>query len=798
MFRSFAENSSSNTGIARESRKSGRRAGPATAAASVAAAAALVLTAAPANAAATANAVTTVTKSAVTEATAPNADAALDVVMLVDESGSETDANVTAERQTAGTIAQAMLNPHSRVTVIGFGGVNHVAPDQDPVSVVCQPTIASGTANLAYLASCVNGLHRRTEAEGDDTDYAAALGQAMSYFSPATAYGQQSPAGAIKVVLMMTDGGLDVHRDTQQYGTDWLAGVHHAVDLQLAAARQDHVQVWPLGFGTIDPTDSQYLDYLAASGYQSACDNRAQSRPRAQIVQDPANALAALDSLYASAACLGSSSASGTIGGGTLSRNLTVSIPAFASDAVISVDRGNPAVQVNFAEPDGRLWTDPAAISGTGTAIEVLHLTDPPPGQWRIELTAPPGMSSELVRATVFWQGAVNALITAVPSSAQPGQPIGITLSILGWNGPITDPAELAQMQVGVSVSGDSLSGPTEIPVSNAGESTGTPTGSGDYKGTFTAPRATGTLTFTGTAAGYGLYATHVPTTVQVGTTAGTLQAAVQLPLAATVQAGQSLTGTVVFSNGTGAAHQVRLLLNVSHADATITPPGAIDVPQGSPSASSFGISFPASSPLGPAWVQVEVVDAGNPAVVYGAETRQLTVTSPPGILASYGWPAAIALLVLIAIAVAIWAWRRARRDGRSARGLQVQVRRGDYPPMPPLKAPDRAERDFRFVIRDGDRPDRPQPDSQEVYVVRRAKRPGYVTVKLPGGDTKGDTKKDVMIDGTGLKITEELRLMVTDARRRGSGAQQPPVSTTGTSPPPAAQHPGQPDPWFN
>ena len=160
-----------------------------------------------------------------------------------------------------------------------------------------------------------------------------------------------------------------------------------------------------------------------------------------------------------------------------------------------------------------------------------------------------------------------------MPSSAQPGQPIGVTLSILGWNGPITDPAELAQMQVGVSVSGDSLSGPTEIPVSNAGESTGTPTGSGDYKGTFTAPRATGTLTFTGTAAGYGLYATHMPTTVQVGTTAGTLQAAVQLPLAAKVQAGQSLTGTVVFSNGTGAAHQVRLLLNVSHADATITRP---------------------------------------------------------------------------------------------------------------------------------------------------------------------------------------------------------------------------------
>ena len=121
---------------------------------------------------------------------APTGVAVLDVVMLVDESGSETPAKVADERQTAGTIVQSMLNPRSRVTVVGFGGVNHVAPDQNPVDVVCQPTIASGAANLSYLASCVGKLHRRTEAEGDDTDYAAALGQAMTYFNP------QPPTGS--------------------------------------------------------------------------------------------------------------------------------------------------------------------------------------------------------------------------------------------------------------------------------------------------------------------------------------------------------------------------------------------------------------------------------------------------------------------------------------------------------------------------------------------------------------------------------------------------------------------------
>ncbi len=48
---------------------------------------------------------------------------------------------------------------------------------------------------------------------------------------------------------MMTDGAVDVHRDTQQYGTDWQLGEQTAINAQLAAARQDAVQIWPLGFG---------------------------------------------------------------------------------------------------------------------------------------------------------------------------------------------------------------------------------------------------------------------------------------------------------------------------------------------------------------------------------------------------------------------------------------------------------------------------------------------------------------------------------------------------------------------
>ena len=696
-------------------------------------------------------------------------DTVLDVVMLVDESGSETDANVAAERQTAGTIAQTLLNPRSRVTVVGFGGVNHVAPNQDPVNVVCQPTTASGAIHLSYLASCVNSLHRRTEQEGDDTDYAAALGQAMSYFNPDSTYGRQSPARAIKVILMMTDGGVDVHRDTQQYSTDWRAGQQQAVNQQLASARANHVQIWPLGFGTISTHDQQYLDYLAASGYQAACDNRPVSKPHAIVVQNPANALAALNSLYSAAACLGSNTDKGSVGGNNPTRSLYVSIPAIASDAAISVDRGNTGVQVGFYTPGNVLWSDGSAISGTGTAVEVLHLADPAPGRWRIQLTAPPGMASELVSATVFWQGALDALMTATPSSAQPGQQIDVTLTVLGSNGrPITDPAELSQMQVAVSASGDGLSGPTEIPVSNAGETQSSTTGVGDYRGTFTAPRGLGTLTITGTAAGYGLYATQIPATVQVGGGVPAFQSTVTLPAISTVQAGQSIQGQILFANRTGVGRAVRLSLSVSPAYATISPSGSIEVPSGSPPATPFSIAFAKNSPSGPTFLEVKVVDAANPGTVYSAGTLDVTVTRPPGFVARYLWAiVGVVILLILAALFALWR-RRVRRNAADVRGLYAIIRRDGEPAGAELKAPNKQADTFRFVIRDETLPearlDFPSRSDDEPYMARRGRR-GQVDVVTPIRE-----QYEITIGGSGEPLPSGLRLAFRDVRGASRG----------------------------
>jgi hypothetical protein len=716
--------------------------------------------------------------------------AVLDVVMLVDESGSETPAKVADEKQTAGTIVQSLLNPRSRVTVVGFGGVNHLGPDQNPVDVVCQPTVASGTANLGYLASCVGNLHRRTEAEGDDTDYAAALGQAMTYFNPATSYGQQSPSGAIKVVLMMTDGAVDVHRNTQQYGTNWLEGEHQAVNQQLAAAKTDGVQVWPLGFGTdigtgiTEPQALAYLNQLAAGGAPAVCDKRhTANQPHATWVNDPADAINALDQLYSDAACVGTNTTKTQLGGGVSSGNLSVTIPDIASDAVISVDRGSPSVQVGFSLPGGKQWTDSSTISGQDTSpVEVLHVANITPddvGTWKIKLTAPPGLASQAVSATVFWQGAVRAVITASPPSAKLGQPISVILSVLGPEGPITDLATLNNLLAGVTVTGDGLPGPTQVPVTNAGESGVSATGAGDYKGTFTAPNQQGTLTFTGTASGYGLYATQVPTSVSVGTSNPGFTATVQFPVVTSVQAGDGITGQVVFTNQTGSAKQVRLELSSSGTNASITSPdGAITVPSSNPPSVPFTVSVAKDSPVGSAWLQVRIVDAANPGLVYNEEILTVRVTKPPGFLAKYLWDI-IGILVALALIVLATLWRRAViRRRKDVRGLIAILRRNGEQLGKELPAPNRWSDVFRFIIRDeaepGARLDFPQAGFSE-YRVKRA-GPGEVKLMTPAGGEP----YDVVISGPGEVMDHNgLELAFRDTRRprggRAGGGRRPP-----------------------
>lgn len=701
----------------------------------------------------------------------------LDIVILVDESGSESNADVQHERAAAATIAQTPLNPRSRVTVIGFGGADGNVPNQDPTTVVCQPTIASGATNLEYLARCVRELHRRTPAEGDNTDYGAALGQAMSVLGPGTAAGAKSPAGAVKAILMMTDGGLDVSGDPQYPQPNWLPAAHHAVNLQLATARAAGAEVWPLGFGNISPANAGYLQYLARNGGQHTCDSRPVSKPRATVAQNSARALSALFQLYAAAACSGVSSGGSQRVPGGQSRVLSVTIPPIASSGVISVDKVDPAFRVDYLTPDGTEVTGGSlggsrfVRSGQDTPVEVLHIANPQPGTWRVRVTAPKGERSQLVSVTAFWQGAVRVSLVASPPTARPGQPIGVVLSVLGASGPITDPALLSGMHVQVTVTGDGLPGASVVPVHQPAQAS-SGLAAGDFAGSFRAPSTEGTLSFLGTAVGYGLYATEVPTQVQVSSAAGFLQGTVQFSAPDTVVAGQSIHGEVLFDNKTGQSQRVRLALTALPALATVaSPAGAVSVPSGT-SVTHFTIALSPRTPVGSASMVLRVVDVGHPGTSYGEQQLLVNVRHPPGVLGKYRWQIGGIAALLSLIALALFLRRAERRRQIDVRDLSVRLSRDGNQLGQELKAPGKESDSFRFMIRDEDgseprldfpqRGDRPYLARRVTHGRIRVRASDRVRVVAPDGG-----RYNIAVGDVGEALPNGVRLSFQDRRHR-------------------------------
>jgi hypothetical protein len=668
----------------------------------------------------------------------------LDLVVLVDESGSESPADIKHETEAAGTLAQAPLNPRSRVTVFGFGGADGAAPNQNPIDAVCQPTVVNSKPNLEYLATCVNKLHARTQLHGWSTDYVAALTQAMSVLNPSTPTGQQSPSGALKVIIMMTDGGLDETGNPAYPQPNWQTAARNAVSLELSAAQQAGVEVWPLGFGSIDPSDQNYLFSLATGGGQKACDSRSASKPHGIIAQNSQAALAALNELFAAATCSGTSSGGSVTVPPGGSRTLSVNIPPIASSGAISVNKGNPAIQVKFLAPGGAAVSGGTTvkgstfqISGEDSAVEVLHITNPASGTWQVQLTAPPGIQSQLVSVTAFWQGTALVSLFPSPPAAKPGQKVTVTLSLVGQKGPITDPSMLSGIAVQVTASGDGLTGPTSVPL--------TPTTvsgrAGDYTGSFNAPGASGTVSLTGTASGYGLYATSVHTSVGVGNAAALTQGTVVFTGPQSVVVGQAISGYVLWNNS-GQTKSATLVLTTQHTLATLTAPAAAFTVGSGTSRTDFTISLNSGSPLGPASLQLKAVDPADPATTYGESQLVFTVVTPPGILAKYRWEIIGVLILLLLAVLAAYRRRHVRRVAADVRGLSV-VLAGGSGLSAPLRAPSRGWADtFRFAIRNEDEPDHRRLDNprrgEDTYTARRElekrRRTGRIIVMSPQG----------------------------------------------------------------
>ncbi|QXJ21192.1 VWA domain-containing protein [Actinomadura graeca] len=650
----------------------------------------------------------------------------LDLVVAVDESGSLTAGDVRAEAEAAATIVQSGLNPRTRVTVLGFGSAG--ANGRKAVTQYCRPTVVTTAGQLQYLSSCVKGLHPRTEAEGNDTDHVAALAEALRVLRSG---GQ---GNAVKSVFLLTDGRTDVGASGPGDGA-----TQERLRDELGTARREGVGIWPLGFGP--SVDQAGLDGFAEGGAQRGCDQRIESRPRARRVRDSRQVARSLVEAYAAASCYRVSPPSeGDLPpGGTL--DLPLAVPAVASEATLTVAKGDPRVRVEFVAPDGRTVPEggtPGRFtrSGTGGTIEALRVAAPLNGRWRIRLTAPAGVAAQRVGATTMYQGVIRSTLVVERPTARTGEQVTVRLSLVTRAGYVQDPKELVGLNFAVTATGQALGAGRAVPMRDDGRPPDDAPGDGSYAGVLTAPGTPGKVTLTGRVEGPGLRSGSNPAaTVNVIARPPEIQGEVHLD-GRTAHPGGAVRGTIRLHNSTSRTVRARLVLRAPpKAQATVTPGTTLTVPPGG-SSHPFAVRFGEAAGLGRASVTVQLVDEADPAKVYLAGQRGIGVEGPPGWLERHSWQI-LGGIALVALALAAaWLRRHAGRVRGDVRGLRVELRHNGERAGRELR-PQRGRwsDEFRFVIRDaGSNPllDHPAP-GEEALVARRA-GDGRVMVRRPEG----------------------------------------------------------------
>ena len=366
--------------------------------------------------------------------------------------------------------------------------------------------------------------------------------------------------------------------------------------------------------------------------------------------------------------------------------------------------------------------------------------------------------------------------------------------------------------KAGITAADDGVT--KQVPVTSTGQ-TGCPaSGPGTYAGAVTAPGGSGTMTFTGTVAGYGLATSYVPATVTVGTITLPFSAAIQYPPDSNglqVAAGSGLPLKVAFSNGTGSAQKVLLTVKGDTSKPAIggTSP-QVTVPAGCQETVSFSVDFPAGTTKGLDSVQVAAVDAGNPSHVFNTASFDVTVTKPPGIWDKYHWYIIGVIILILLLLLYLWRRRAVTRWRMDVRGLTAYLRR-DQTQLSELPAKTRAGGSFLFVIQDPEGRS-PQLDYEESglppYTVRRSGN-REVTLTTPAGARF----EDVVLGQDAVRVAgTKLQLAFTDDRRRpkpwwAAGVDRgprrrrkkprPPAPPSFGTPgqPPSAPTPGAPEP---
>ena len=697
----------------------------------------------------------------------------VDVAILVDESGSESPTDVAQEVNAATILALGQLSGLSTVSVTGFGSSERQG--QSAVGPLCPPTGVDTQDRLNALLVCIGRLHPRTADEGNNTDFVAAISQALYYL-------RQSDGDRPKMIFLLTDGKLDVHLSSQ-YGAaeeDRNAAAGRQLTDELAQARETGVQVWPLGFGDVD---AGALQSMAEQGAQRTCsDLSGDAKPRATIVRTSADALTSLAAAYASARCAQYTVQDGNLQPGGPPVELKVNIPEISTDGSFVVLKGDPSVQVTYIDPLGRSVGDQTTVDGStftrgpqGGTTDSLRVANPRAGTWTIRLT--PGAETTKptrVVAAAVWQGVVRSSIVVDPPSPRPGQKVNVSVRLRSRNGDIKDPAALKGVTVGARMSGNFAE--QNLSLRDDGKAPDTAAGDGVYSGTFAVPsNAKGVLTFVGTVRAPGVLTDERAFSAEVGTGAAPVLAAIDLR-STTVKPGGSVSGTITLTNQDGQPHRLRLVLDdLSPGTLAQLSPRNVVITSGGPGRTEqhFTIVFDPKTKLGTGSGTARLVDADQPATTYAQSFFGEKISYPEARWKQLWWLYLIGFGALAALVVLVSRLVRVRQMRADVRGLVMQLYRGDRL-VHYMKAPPTPSSRMAFAIRNTDSEDPTLErvrDGEVGYVVRRGDA-GDVRLTRPDGRVLQLARRGRVSVGAGLDLGfEDSRLQEGREDRAGMGA---------------------------
>ncbi|MFJ8942731.1 choice-of-anchor X domain-containing protein [Streptomyces sp. NPDC102395] len=716
-------------------------------------------------------------------APAPAPDPApVDFVVLVDESASLSPQDVTAERAAASMLTLGEFSPRSRAAVVGFGSQSEQG--RRPVDVVC-PLTRADTAGRERLSTCVSGIRPRTAAEGNGTDFPAAITQGLSMLRTT---GDAAAPAAPKILFLLTDGRLDV-RDSPNYGPDADRrndNAAKALTTAVAQARADKVQIWPLGFG--DGIDRSQLDALAAGGYQTRCGALPSARPRARVTPDSDAVSKALLQAFAGARCARTSpdQAQGTV---TTTADFSVTIPPVASDGSIVVVKERPeAVAVTYYDPEGRKV--PLRGSAHGSAFELvgqdgpvesLRIRDPHPGTWRVHVEVLGGSAGQQVSATALWQGVLRSFIVLDPPSPAPGQKAAVHVLLqTARDARLIDPGQLAGIGVSVSLTGKGFA-PVEARLTDDGRSPDHAAGDGEFSGAVTVPAAAdGELEFVGHMVGEGITGDERPYRTTPPDPLSPLAGSVQFE-DRRVEPGGTARGLVKVHNSGSAARTVRVVLGDAGDRVSFTiSPQQVRVGAGQQISVPLTLRFAEDAPTGPVPGTVSLRDERGRPVAQSFLILQ--VVPRPGFLERNAPAVGVgsAVLALLAL-VLVLRWQGQRRS-RDVSTLQLILHQHGVE-RSRLRAPAGGGAEFGFQVRSaGGAPRLFLDDSPGRYRVRRF-RDG-LAVRTPDGErlTVPRGRTAALRDGLALGFADTRS--TAPAPRRGAGRRSAATTAQATAAP--------------